>query len=68
MYTKGFEVVFSVNGGLINDENVHEGLTIKIFLKTSLFCVKVELFQKSVFCWLKKFQNLISHILKLLNF
>ena len=46
MYTKGFEVVFSVNGSLIDDENVHEGFKIKIFLKTSLFCIKVELFKK----------------------
>ena len=41
MYTKGFEVVFSVNGSLIDDKNVHKGLKIKIFLTTSLFCVKV---------------------------
>ena len=41
---------FSVNGSLIDDENVYERL------KTSLFCVKVWLFQKSVFYRLKKFQ------------
>ena len=57
MFTKGFEVVFSVNGILIDVKNVHEHLKIKIFVKTSLFCVKVWLFQKSVFCRLKKVQN-----------
>ena len=42
---------------LVDDKNVHKGLKIKIFLKTSLLCVKFELFQKSVFCRLKKAQN-----------
>ena len=55
--TKGFEVVFfSVNVTLIDDENVHKGLKINTFLKTSLFIVKVGLFQKSVFCRFKSFK------------
>ena len=36
---KRFEA-FSVNGSLIDAEYVHNGLTIKIFLKPSLFGVK----------------------------
>ena len=57
MYTKGFEVIFSVNGSLIDDKNDHEDLKMKIILKTSLFCVKFEEFQKTFFCRLKKIQN-----------
>ena len=49
MYTKGFEIVFSVNGSLIDDKNVHEGLKIKTFLKTSL-----SYFKNRFFCRLKK--------------
>ena len=57
MYTKGFEVVFSLSGSLIDVKNVHERLNIIFFLKTSLFYVKVGLFQKLVFYRLKSFQN-----------
>ena len=54
MYTKGFEVIFSVNGSLIDDKNDHEDLKMKIILKTSLFCVKFEEFQKNGFLSVKK--------------
>ena len=36
MYTEGFEVVFPVNGSLIDDKNVHEDLKMKILLETIL--------------------------------
>ena len=50
-------VVFSLSGSLIDVKNVHERLNIIFFLKTSLFYVKVGLFQKLVFYRLKSFQN-----------
>ena len=42
MYTKGFEVVFSLNGSLIVVKNVYKDFKMKNLLKISLFCVKVE--------------------------
>ena len=57
---KSFWSSFSVNGSFVDDKDVHKGLKIKIVLKTSIFCVKVELFQKMFICRLKKLQNWIS--------
>ena len=36
MYTKGFEVIFSVNGSLIDDKNDHEDLNAYLYLNTKL--------------------------------
>ena len=53
MYTKGFEVVFSVNGSMIDDKIVHKGLKIKFFLNPSLLGVELGI---SKICGLKKVQ------------
>ena len=53
-----FLLVFSFSFLFVVLLNIHKGLKIKISLKTSIFCVKVELFKKLVFLSVKKTSKL----------